>query len=131
MKLAGACSEAITRERMHVASAERAPVHEFDSEFERCLAAAHELALVETEERIESLEARNAGFADADGTDLIRLHDADARTGIRERLCQSGSRHPAGSSAAQDDDLFDGFTQAPPPLAIAACQRNYCILTYK
>src|SRR5690349_14187902 len=103
MELPRARSQAITGERMHVAAPEFAPVHEFDSQFESRLAAAHELALVEAQKRIEGLQTRDAGFADADGTDLIRLHDADAGAGIRQRFCQSGRGHPPGSAAAQDD----------------------------
>src|SRR5262245_28589238 len=116
---------------MHVAAPEFAPVHELDAEFESGLATAHELALIEAEKGVESLQTRDARFADTDGTDLIRLHDADARAGIRQCLRQSGRGHPAGGSAAQDDDPFDGLTQLRPPLAIAACQRISCIRTYK
>src|SRR3982750_2584366 len=100
---------------MHVAASELAPVNELDAEFESRLATAHELALIEAEKGIEGLETWNAGLANADGADLVRSNAADVCAGIRERLGECGSGHPAGGAAAQDDYLFDGFTQARPP----------------
>ncbi len=70
---------------MHVAPPERAPIDEFDSELESRLATAHEVALIQAEERIEGPQRRDTGFAYADGTDLIRFDKLNARPGIGQR----------------------------------------------
>jgi hypothetical protein len=60
-------------ERVHVDVVWMAPVLELDTEFDRGLAAAHEVALVERQRLVKRQDGRNRRLADSDRADVIRL----------------------------------------------------------
>src|SRR3954471_14007943 len=60
---------AVIAERMEVALADRAPIHEFDAELERALGRADEIILVDAEHLIEGDQWRDRRLADADRAD--------------------------------------------------------------
>src|SRR5690349_18832334 len=88
-------------ELVEILVARLAPVLEFDAQLEAGLRGLHEVALVDAEHLVEELKGRDAGFADADGADLIRLDQRDALRALHG-LRQRGSCHPAGGPATDD-----------------------------
>src|SRR5205085_11747593 len=66
-------------ERMEVAVAELAPVHELDAELERRPGLADEIVLVDSDQRVEAEQGRDGGLADADDADLLGLDQRDPR----------------------------------------------------
>src|SRR5438309_7436922 len=117
---------AIGAEGVEIAVALLAPADELDAELERALRLRDELPFVEAQRMVEQADRRDGRLADADDADLVRFHYLDpapAPQGVGER----GGGHPAGRSAAEDDDLADvaaghrrRLTPAPPPSASPA-----------
>src|SRR5690606_4859779 len=89
-----------------VAMTQLAPVLELDSQFEGRLRCAHNLALVEPKQHLEGAKCRDRRFADANGPDVVGLHERDVEQGT-ELLCQRRGRGPAGRAASGDDDTLD------------------------
>ena len=64
-------------ERMEIALADPAPVHELDAELERRLGRADELVLVDPEHAVEGDQRRDRRLADADRADLLGFDQGD------------------------------------------------------
>ncbi|EEF25313.1 conserved hypothetical protein, partial [Ricinus communis] len=95
-------------ETVEEAVAEVAPVAEVDAQLERGLRAPDEIRPVDAERVVVVADRRQRGLPHADGADLRRLDEDDlARPAQLERERRRG--HPAGGTAAHDDDFTDGL----------------------
>ncbi len=90
-------------EGVHVALARRTPADELDAELERAAAGAEHRVLVEAEGGVEGPHLRDRRFTDTDRADIVRFDEADLET-LLEEAAERGGDHPAGGTAAGDDD---------------------------
>ena len=93
-------------EGVHVTRALAAPVQELDAQLETALGLADEFILVDLQHAVEELDHRDRRLADADGADLLALHQRDGDLAAQD-LGQGRGGHPAGGAAAGDHDLPD------------------------
>src|SRR6185503_16844803 len=114
VELHGLDVDAKFAEGMQVAVPEARPVHELDAELERALGLADEIVLVEAEHRVEGVDGRNGGLAHADAAYLLGLYQTDAARTRTKRARKCRRRHPAGRTAADDDDLANTVIQGSP-----------------
>src|SRR5206468_11985645 len=85
------------------------PVDELDAELERGVRLADELVFVDSELLVEELDRGNGGLANADGPDLLGLHERDPVTRGSGAFCKRGGGHPPGGSPANDHDVANGL----------------------
>ena len=83
-----------------------APVDELDPELERALGRADEVVFVDADQVVEAADQRDGRFAHADGGDFVRFDQADA-VPVGHQRRQRGCAHPAGSAAADNDDILN------------------------
>ncbi len=90
-------------ERMKIAVPQTAPVFEFDPELDGAIDGTQKLFFIQFEQGVKRLDQGNDRLAHADRADFVRFNQGDV-DGPAETLGQPGCRHPAGSTAAHDDD---------------------------
>jgi hypothetical protein len=96
-------------ERVDVTIAEPIPVLERNPKLEAGLCGAHELALLDAEQRVKRPERRDSRLAHAHRANLIGLHQRDVEQGA-QLLREHGRHCPAGGAASGDDDAFYGLS---------------------
>src|SRR5882762_1906702 len=84
---------AITSKGMKIDVAGPGPVLEFDPELVGGAGLSHELVVVQSDQLIEPVNGWNRRLSDSDGSDFVRLDQAD-RDLPAEHLGQCGGRHP-------------------------------------
>lgn len=82
------------------------PVHELDAELEAALRGGQHLGLVDAQQAIEGADRREGRLTNTDDAQLLGLDQFHLRT--RHTGGEGGGRHPAGGSAAEDDDASRG-----------------------
>src|SRR5690349_1321849 len=90
---------------MNIAFAGAIPATKLDAELEGSLCLAHELRFVDLEQLVEVAQRGQRGLADPHGADVIGLDEREAVTLGMQDLRARGRAHPAGRTAADDDDL--------------------------
>ena len=93
---------------MHVTVAGPSPAAELDPQLERTLRSSQQVVLVQPQHLVEMPNGWNRGLPDTDDADFRRFHKPNPDDGPH-RLGQPGGGHPAGRTAAGDDDLSDGI----------------------
>ena len=93
-------------EAVDIRGARPLPVDELDAELEAALGLAHELGFIDAEQIVEGLDVRHGGFADANGAELLGFDQLHIEAGTKH-AGERGGRHPAGGSAADDDDVAE------------------------
>ena len=96
MNIADIKGSPVRAEWVKVSLANRAPVDEFDTEFETRLGLANEVALIYSERLIESSDRRNGRLAHPDSANLFGLDEDDFTV-----LVECGKTAPPRTSTQQ------------------------------
>ena len=92
-------------EGMHVVFAGAVPVAKLDAELERGLRLAHELRLVDPQQRVEVAQGGQRGLAHTHRADVIGLDEREAIAIRMQHLRAGSSAHPAGGTTADNHDV--------------------------
>ena len=110
-------------EGMHVTMAQAVPIDEFDGQLERPLRCLQKRILVQPQRLIEQADLRNCRFADANGADLLGLHERDGKSVFKE-MCTSRRNHPPCRATAGNDNadwVRLHYEQLTPGLWVRRC----------
>jgi len=102
----------VDAERVEITVAGPPPIAELDPELEAAPGRADEFRLVDTEQRVESLDRRDRRLPYPDRADLFGFDQCDRDRVPAEYARESGGGHPAGSAAANDRDSADLMAHA-------------------
>src|SRR3546814_12841764 len=95
---------------MRVAMAGADPVDELDAQFVGRVGGAHEVGLVDPEQRVEQHDLRDRRLADADGADLLRFDQRDRKPRHRPQDARGGGGRTLALTADASDARMNVFS---------------------
>ena len=85
------------------------PIAKFNPNLVGAIARLEELAFVNAEEAVQLLENGNGSFSNTDNPDFLGLDERDPQSSVRKGSREHAGRHPAGSPAADDQNVANGI----------------------